>query len=205
VADLTPISLTQTALDALPSQFVGKARMQALVLRLAARWQLLETVLWQLQTQRGVETAEGVQLDQIGELVGQVREGGAYPLGESDDLYRIKIRARALRNRSSGTVPDLQAIMHALLPAKAVAVQCVDVPPAAFVMAIQASAALTAAEEAIVAEFANGAKAAGVKIAGICWYTDPTFAFAGFPDPPFAGYDDGSGAVGGFWAHYFYP
>jgi hypothetical protein len=61
----------------------------------------IEDALQQLKTERWVDTAVGDQLDIIGRIVGQPREGRV------DDDYRRFIRARIATNNSDGTFEDL--------------------------------------------------------------------------------------------------
>lgn len=205
MADLTPIVGKDIAQAALAGQFTDSPNVQDLVECLAYPMTQIDTVTVQLQTWRDLDTATGVALDQIGQLLNQPRQGGVYPLGESDADYRPKLRAAILRNRSDGATTNLIAMLEALLTGYAPAIQFVDTPPAAFVVAIGVSSPLSAAMEVTIGEFLDAAKSAGVGIAGAAWYTAPTFAFAGFPDPPFKGYDDGTTAVGGYYAKYFWP
>lgn len=82
---------------------------EKLVAALATPAQALEDALWQLLVQRTVDTAIGVQLDVIGRVVGQSRDG----LG--DDSYRRYIRARISVNRSRGTLGDLLGVAKLVL------------------------------------------------------------------------------------------
>ena len=61
----------------------------------------LEQVMLALLTERSIDTAVGAQLDVIGRIVGQPRQG------LDDDTYRRYCRARVVTNRSSGVVEDL--------------------------------------------------------------------------------------------------
>ena len=63
--------------------------------------QPLEDAWQQLRLLRSVDTAVGVQLDMIGEIVGQERGGMV------DDDYRRFVRARIAANISDGRVFDL--------------------------------------------------------------------------------------------------
>lgn len=63
--------------------------------------QYLEDVLQQLYSERRIDTAEGAQLDILGKLVGQKRDG------LTDDAYRRYIRARVSTNRSKGTLSEI--------------------------------------------------------------------------------------------------
>jgi len=55
-----------------------------------------EKVLYDLKTQRGIDTASGSQLDMIGEIVGEDRGG------RGDDDYRAALRVRPVLNSSHG-------------------------------------------------------------------------------------------------------
>lgn len=71
--------------------------------------QLIEDDAAAIAAARDVDTATGVQLDQVGALVGQPR------WGRNDDDYRILIRARILANSSKGTPETLISIASLLL------------------------------------------------------------------------------------------
>lgn len=68
---------------------------------LMASVQDVENALQQLLTQRTIDTATGVQLDVVGRIVGQTRDG----LADAD--YRRYIRARIAAHRSNGVPEDL--------------------------------------------------------------------------------------------------
>ena len=205
--DLSSFIAGDVAASLIPSRLADADRFLDLLQSLVSPVTSLDAVIAQAQTGGLLSPADsaGVWLDAIGKLIGQPRKGGAYPLGESDTDYRRKLRAAVLRNRSGGTAEDLIAVVSALLGDNAQTIHVSDCPPAAFTVSIGVAVPLTSAEQVDIVDFVEAAKAAGVKVAGIAWYTDPTFAFDGFPDPPFAGYDDGSGTVGGFFAVYFHP
>ena len=183
------------------AQFQGKHRIEAFLRHVVApQLQAIEDVFFALIDSFDLESAPSAILDQLGAVVGQVRAPG-----ESDALYLRKIRARQARNRSRGTIEDLILIVGLLLPDKLVRVQVAETGTMQIVLALRVNAGLSADEEAMVSEFVEGSKEGAVKVRGICWYSAPTFALSGFSDPPFKGYDDGSGLVGGRWAKYFHP
>lgn len=186
---VTPADLSQLAQTDLPAQFASVAVLD-LVQALVSRLQATDSVVVSLQVAFALPTAAGVQLDALGALVGQPRLGGAYPAGESDDDYRQKIRAAILRNRSGGTVPDLIAVVSALLSDLSPQVIVTQAGIAAFSLTVIVDTALTAAQLTALAQFVQAAKAAGV---GATVYPagPPTFAYTTFPDPPFAGYNEG--------------
>lgn len=67
----------------------------------AGEIQAVEDALQQLYSERSIDVAVGVQLDILGKIVGQRRNGMV------DDDYRRIIRARIATNRSKGTITDL--------------------------------------------------------------------------------------------------
>lgn len=206
MADLTPEVYATVAQDALPGQFAQSVDLVLWAEVFAAGLQSIEDVAVLLQKARALSTAAGVFLDQVGQLINQPRLGGNYPSGESDNNYRIKLRAAILRNRSMGTAEQLRTMLNALLTGNIISMQIIDMPPAAFKILLYVTTALTATEKAVVVKFAQAAKSAGVGIQSIAAYTNPTFAYnADAYGPPFKGYDNGTNTVGGFWADYFFP
>lgn len=68
---------------------------------LVSPFQSLENALQQLLTERSVDTAVGAQLDVIGKIVGQARNG------MTDDDFRRHVRARISVNKSTGVTEDI--------------------------------------------------------------------------------------------------
>lgn len=95
------------------SQF-RKPRMQAFLCALMdgasgeGGIQELENAIWQVLTERWLDTAVGAQLDVIGRIVNMPRRGWL------DDVYRRLLGAQILVLGSTGTWPDLVAILGAL-------------------------------------------------------------------------------------------
>jgi hypothetical protein len=71
------------------------------VATLATPFQSLDNALQQLLTERSIDTAVGAQLDVIGRIVGQPRNG------LDDETYRRYCRARISTNRATGITEDL--------------------------------------------------------------------------------------------------
>ena len=192
--------------EQLPSQFVDQPNITALWQALGTPVTWIENAAVWLQTAFAIETAAGVQMDALGLLLNQPRLGGPYGIGESDANYRPKLRAAVLRNRSRCTADDLTAMVAALLGSKVLGIQVVDYPPAAFKLAVYVSSALTSSDEEALIAYCEAAKAAGVAILGLAWYTSPVFGFVPSSNPPVQGYGDGNPAhPGGAWANYIYP
>jgi hypothetical protein len=170
-----------------------KPRTSALLASWLGELQETEDALWQLLVERSLATAEGDQLDVLGAIVGEPRQG------RDDETYRIWISARNMVNRSSGTTTEELAIARKLLPPE-VAVVLEEYYPAAFVM--RAYGVLDSDDAYQIARMLHLAKAAGVQFA-ITWPTDPaggagTFAFAPTVGTPVLGSPIGFDA--GVWA-----
>lgn len=116
----------------------------------------IENAYQQLLTLRGINTAVGVQLDQVGSLVGQAR------LGLDDDDYRRYIRARIVVNRSNGKYEQLIQICRLVINDPAATVSVQRAGTATVVATIDGPLSIDIAE--ILAALLEQAKAAGVRI-----------------------------------------
>jgi hypothetical protein len=90
-------------------QFKNKPNLAALSDAYVEQIQDLEDVYFQLIDDRTLDTAVGVQLDGIGQIVGEERKG------LNDDDYRIRLKARIRINLSSGTAEELYRILELLV------------------------------------------------------------------------------------------
>lgn len=152
--------------------------------------QVLEDVQWTTLDDTAVASAVGVQLDRLGELVGEQRKG------LDDEMYRVRIAARILVNRSSGSIAQLVAIFSVLEPDATV--QLVEEFPAAFDLKVN-GVAISEAFAAAYLDILNEAKKAGVgtRLEFSTATTGSGFCFAGgtgkgFPD---ASLTPGSGGM----------
>lgn len=108
----------ERALALLVSQFRGQkldgqlTNLQKLIKVLVTPAQRLEDVKWQLKTERWLSTAVGVQLDEIGVILGLPRE-----LNESDDDYRERLEFQIFINTTSGTPEEVMAVLAFLTQA----------------------------------------------------------------------------------------
>ena len=182
----------------LPSQWAGAARIDlALELLFGGEFggikfgaQYVELFFRELLTERRLDTAVGAQLDGLGELIGLSRHG------DTDALYRIELHVAGLANRSHGTAHELSEVAKAAAGAQVITAAVVlDAPPAAFVMHLTASVALTTDQVATLIEFIPKAKAAGVGINMLSWSTGDVFSWDEDPDPFAAGFDVGDWAT----------
>ena len=117
--------VTELALARFVEQFKGAPNLEAMVSVFTERTQALEDSVWLLYTERWLDTADGVQLDALGEIVGQDREG------RDDATYRLWIRARMYVNRSTGTPDDTMNVL-ALVAPDAEGVTLTEDPPASY-------------------------------------------------------------------------
>lgn len=151
------------ALARLREQFKAKTNWVALTAALVQPTQDVENALFQLLTDRGVDDAEGDQLDAIGVLVGEARAG------RSDDDYRRFIRARIATNRSNGTAEQIINIARLVLGDLDVSIRVENQGTAAYVMRILGPE-MTVDVAGILVAFLRSATAAGVR--AILEYTD---------------------------------
>lgn len=99
----------ETAKALLIQLFREKENFTDLLSTLTAETQELEDAALALFVAFDPATAEGTQLDGIGAIVGEARQG------RTDDLYRIRIRARILINASSGLIDQILEIARLIL------------------------------------------------------------------------------------------
>jgi len=95
----------QAAKDRLLFQYKGKVNIEALLDSLGGQQiQDLENILFDLNSRLDIENSEGVQLDNIGLIVGQPRNG------QDDVTYRLFLRAKAGRNVSEGDIERVLSV-----------------------------------------------------------------------------------------------
>lgn len=100
MADKIFKDLIVEGLSRLPSQFINSPIIRGLVEAILTNLQPLEDVLTQLDNERDLDTAVGVQLDVLGLLIGLLR--GSL----TDDQYRKALRVKVSQNASRGTTED---------------------------------------------------------------------------------------------------
>lgn len=144
------------AINRLPIQF-RKPRIEALLRALVGPVQRVENAFHQLFTERTIDTAIGAQLDAIGFIVGQPRNG------YGDDDYRRLVRARIAVNRSRGTFDDLIGICKLVIDDDAATIIAVRSGTAAVRINIE-DIATTDAVAGILIAFLRQSKAGGVRI-----------------------------------------
>ena len=102
------IDTTERGLDKVLSQWKNSPKVLGLFESYLENVQPLEDTFFQLLNDRGVRRAEGVNLDVLGAMVGEVR------FGRVDTTYRVAILTRALLNQSNGTPPELLVFLAKL-------------------------------------------------------------------------------------------
>jgi hypothetical protein len=174
--------IAEDMLERLPAQF-RKPRIQAVVRAFANQIQKHEQTFYDLWFRRMLDNAEDVDLDNIGAIVGEARQGW------EDDEYRRYIRARIKTLRSDGRIETLIAILVLLFELDAADLGNIRVRefyPAA--MRIETRFQVTADGEYINRGFLQKAKPAGVSLQYIAW--PATFSNVFFLDDsttPFTG------------------
>lgn len=101
-------TIAADTLEAMKSQFKGKDNITAVIEIFADQAQEIEDVLNQLATLRNIPNATGDQLDLIGEIVGEDRNG------RNDTDYRAAIFIKASVNSADGTKENIIAVLSEL-------------------------------------------------------------------------------------------
>lgn len=146
----------------LTEQFKDKAAVVALLKSWAVQVQALEDQSQELQLQRALASATGINLDLLGAIVGQPRGG------RNDTQFRLWIAGRVLVNKSRGKTQQLIAIASKLVNGP---VRLREYQPATFV--IYCERVIVGNDGVEVAKLLEIAKAAGVHMQFI-WYDSPT-------------------------------
>jgi hypothetical protein len=84
----------------------GSERLEALIASYVQQIQELENVSFELITDRTLDTATGVQLDGIGQIVGLERGG------LDDTEYRLRLKVQIRLNTSNGTIEDVITVAN---------------------------------------------------------------------------------------------
>lgn len=151
---LEPVDHFARAMDRLAQQYREKPYIRSLIKILARQCADLETAYQQLLLLRSLDTAVGEQLDVIGRIVRESRNGAP------DDEYRLRIGARIRINASSGTIEDVIGILAPLVRPGTVSIT--EFQPAAMRVEI-VGVGLNAAQAEYLPRFLRQGKDAGVK------------------------------------------
>lgn len=153
------VDFVARALNRLPYQFrqTGSTNITRLVTLIVAPYQELQVALMQLLLYRTLDTAVASNLDVLGKVVGQSRNG----LG--DDDYRRYIRARIATNRSRGTRDDLIRIAQLILNDTTATIEVTTSGTASAVVRVKGSIVLGAIADILIVLLRSG-KSAGVRL-----------------------------------------
>lgn len=142
------------ALRNLVSQFKGKDIFDKILTIYVTQIQELETVFDSLFIDRCLDNSEGVQLNGLGSIVGEDRQG------RNDDDYRVAVRARISLNLSESTPEDIIFLMRSITDGSAIDLR--EFFPAAITVEI-INAIDSIIDPVKTVAFLLSAKAAGVK------------------------------------------
>lgn len=90
-------------------QYQGRPRFEAVLRALVRQFQDIEDAVWDVYFQTVIDNASDAELDLIGRVVGQKRNGSP------DPDYRVFLKARIKTNRSDGKAATLISIATLLL------------------------------------------------------------------------------------------
>lgn len=181
------------ALTRVTQQFKGKARFEALVSTFSEQVQGLEDAFNKLYSDRWLTTAIGLQLDNLGTVVGESR------VGRDDEDYRTAIKARIAANVCNGT-PD--EILRVLSLYDAPVYKLTELFPAK--LELYRTIALVT-DPAILLRVLQSIKSCGVGV-GLHYAlvdSDNVFTFASGDveeDSTTQGFSDDLETTGGFWS-----
>lgn len=99
----------EQGLDRLLERFKDRLYLEGALRVVLERVQNIDDVAWDLFIGSRLDTAIGVQLDALGDIVGEPR------LGRADELYRIYIRARIRINRANGKPTDTLQVARLII------------------------------------------------------------------------------------------
>lgn len=146
----------EEALGNLLEQFQDSAQLKKLLEIYIRQISDLENAFEQLQTERtDIATSVGAQLDGIGSIIGEARQG------RDDADYRIALNNRIALNLSTGTREDIITVMLGVL-GQSTNVQITEYFPAAFEALIE-DAVMIGFDPTQVQTFVSSARPAGVR------------------------------------------
>jgi hypothetical protein len=169
----TYVSETETLL----TEMMRKPNIMGMLASFSQQVQDLENAIFAVLNGRDINNAEGVQLDGLGALVGEPRNG------RDDTTYRLRIRARIKLNVSSGTPNEILELFALLIDSGQTA-KLVEKPPASFNLTIGGTSGVVTATAVELGRLLQQAKPAGVK-ASLIYSTDSdtnTFTLSSLPN-----------------------
>ena len=175
---MTPARKTTLVADGL-RRLIGSAQtpyIRGLLEPWLARFQDIEDAAWEVATLRYLDTAEGVQLDTIGVLVGA-------PRGNLTDVqYKTRLKAQIIILRAEGVPPQIQQLLMLCCP---YAFTDEEQNTATLLVSIIDAIDPTVLDIGVLFEILTEAKAAGVRLQLEYSPFGDDFLFADFdPDDP---------------------
>ncbi len=187
--DATHVSDAQ---DKLLEQYKGNPDPEAVMAALGAETQALEDALWSIRTMTSLDTAVGSALDDIGTLVGYPRDT------TDDDVYRLEIRAKIVKNVSEGDAEALIAVFKDMTDASLVIFQ--DNYPAGFRMSSNGTIPESLLNANLIYKLIKDTAGAGMRVGWLVLAPAQPFMYAGPLQTQGAGY--GSVNAPGTGGHY---
>lgn len=177
-------------------QYKNKPNIENVLSIYSEQFDALETAFFQIDVARFVPTAIGVQLDQIGEIVGQPRNGIT-----DDDRYRVLIYARIGINISEGEIERIIDVFKLITESEYVHLINLD---HAHIQLLSTDIGQFADQDAVnfIYSVMQQVVAAGVRIDHIlCADETEAFAYAGTnANAPGLGYSNAAQTTGGKYA-----
>lgn len=136
-------------------QYKGKTNFDNLIEIHAERMQKLENVLYDMLTKRAISTAEGIQLDRLGEYLEVDRDG----LG--DEPYRTQLFSAASKLRKAGQVEVMLSTLRSLTGKP---VSLLQAFPATMLMHVFVDTLGELTDEDLISETMQTVRSGGVKL-----------------------------------------
>jgi hypothetical protein len=197
--EITQITTHETdALGRLIQQYKGKPNIEALISVKALRMQELENAFYAIKDRLNIATQVGVQLDRIGDIVGQPRNGIT-----DDVIYRLFLNAKIGLNSSNGDAEKIISIWNLL--SQSTQTQLIENFPAE--ISLLSNNKMDDAIVLLAYDLIQQVASAGVKIVLLGYYDpDAPFAFEGNdPTGKNKGFgDDLDPTVGGKFADVYF-
>jgi hypothetical protein len=156
--ELTAVQHVEAMRGRLPHHMSSTVNLDAILAASAAGFQQLETALLDLRLLRTIDTATGIQLDGIGQIINVTRIAG-----QTDDSYRFAIKTAMIILTKSG---EPESVIEAyLIVMGAVEVEYLEVYPAAFQISALPTVDINDPDtSAFITATMNAVKAAGVRM-----------------------------------------
>jgi len=156
--NLVPVEHVEAMRARLPHHMSSTVNLDAILAASADGFQQLETALLDLQLLRTIDTATGIQLDGIGQIINVPRLGG-----QTDDSYRFALKTVTIILTKSG---EPEAVIEAyLLVMGAAEAEYLEIYPAAFQLSALPTVDINDPDtSAFITATMNAVKAAGVRM-----------------------------------------